>query len=110
MRNAIIGQANWTFFQNETGLRWYTTFRSLIASCALHRLNPELYLEQLLRLAPHWPKTRALELAPKYWAQTVASLDARHHAILARPWEPGVVLSAQLPDTREAAAATTRAA
>lgn len=110
LRNAIIGQANWTFFQNETGLRWYTTFRSLIASCALHRLNPELYLEQLLRLAPHWPKTRALELAPKYWAQTVASLDARHHAILARPWEPGVVLSAQLPDTREAAAAITRAA
>lgn len=70
MRNAIIDQANWTFFQNETGLRWYTTFRSLIASRALHRL----------------------------------------HAILARPWEPGVVLSAQLPDTREAAAAITRAA
>ena len=87
LRNAVLGRHNWTFFANETGLRWYTTFRSLIASCALHGLNPQLYLEQLLRIAPHWPVTKMLELSPKYWAGTVARLDARHRAILERPWE-----------------------
>lgn len=68
-------------------VRVYTTFRSLIASCALHGLNPQEYLEQVLRLAPHWPITRMLELAPKYWAKTKVGLDARQRAIVARPWE-----------------------
>ena len=40
LRNVVLGINNWTFFANETGLKWYTTFRSLIASCRLHGLNP----------------------------------------------------------------------
>jgi transposase len=100
LRKLVVGLSNWVFFANETGIRWYTTFRSLIASCMLHRLNPEIYLEQLLRIVPHWPKHRVLELAPKYWSRTVAGLDAKWRAILERPWEPGVVASAELePDT-----------
>ena len=100
LRKLIVGLSNWVFFANETGIRWYTTFRSLIASCMLHRLNPEVYLEQLLRIVPHWPKHRVLELAPKYWTRTVAGLDAQWRAILERPWEPGVVASAEIePDT-----------
>jgi len=87
LKNVILGRHNWLFFANETGLRWYTTFRSLIASCALHGLNAQDYLEKLLRLAPHWPVTRMLELAPKYWATTIAGLDARQRAILVPPWE-----------------------
>jgi hypothetical protein len=87
LRNVVLGRHNWTFFANETGLQWYTTFRSLIASCRLHGLNPQDYLEQLLRLAPHWPVTRMIELAPKYWAQTIAGLDARQRGFLVRPWE-----------------------
>ena len=103
LRNLVLGRHNWQWFANETGLRWYTTFRSLIASAALHGLNAQEYLEQLLRLAPHWPVTRMIELAPKYWAQTVAGLDARRRAILRRPWEPGDVAT-------ELAAAIARAA
>ncbi len=93
LKNLILGRHNWLFFANETGLRWYTTFRSLIASCALHGLNAQDYLEQVLRLAPHWPVTRMLELAPKYWAKTLAGLDARQRAILARPWEMPVAVT-----------------
>jgi len=100
LRNLVVGLSNWVFFANETGIAWYTIFRSLIASCALHRLNPETYLEQLLRLVPHWPKKRVLELAPKYWTGTVDRLDANWRAILERPWEPGVVVPAQLAPPR----------
>ncbi|MCC7073945.1 MAG: IS66 family transposase [Deltaproteobacteria bacterium] len=87
LRNLALGRHNWTFFANETGVRWYTVFRSLIASCRLHGLNAETYLEEVLRLAPHWPAHRVLELAPKYWRLTRERLDDEQRAILARPWE-----------------------
>jgi transposase len=87
LRALVIGLNNWLYFANETGLKWFTTYRSLIASCLLHKLNPEEYLEQMLRLAPHWPVTRVLELAPKYWRLTVAGLNERQRAILKRPME-----------------------
>ena len=87
LRNLAMGRHNWTFFANETGLRWYTTFRSLIASCRLHHLNAERYLEEVLRLAPHWPASRVLELSPKLWSATRNNLDARYRAIITRPWE-----------------------
>lgn len=96
LRNLVVGLANWVFFANETGVAWYTTFRSLIASCMLHRLDPAIYLEQLLRIVPHWPKHRVIELAPKYWVDTVDKLDATWRAMLARPWEPGVIASARI--------------
>jgi len=79
----------------------------------LHRLNPQLYLEQLLRLVPHWPKSRVLELAPKYWLNTVAKLEPSWRSILARPWEPEVILSAEMSEWRKPSAAphtTSRAA
>jgi len=87
LRNLVLGRHNWQWFANETGLAWYTTFRSLIASCPLHGLNPQDYLEQVLRLAPHWPVTRMLDLSPKYWTRTLAQLSAAQRKILVRPWE-----------------------
>jgi transposase len=87
LRAPVLGRANWTAFENETGLKLYSTYRSLIASCALHDINPETYLEQMLRLVPNWPSTRVIQLAPKYWKQTLAGLDAKHRAITTAPWE-----------------------
>jgi transposase len=87
LRNLVLGRANWLYFANETGLKWYCTFRSLIASCALHQVNPQTYLEQVLRLAPHWPVHRMIELAPKYWTRTLSRLDEHHRAMLVQPWD-----------------------
>lgn len=53
LRRLVLGRVNWNYFANETGLNWYVVFRSLIASCHMHQLNPQEYLEQVLRLAPH---------------------------------------------------------
>jgi hypothetical protein len=82
----VLGRHNWKWFANETGLKWYATFRSLIASCMLHGINAQDYLEQVLRLAPHWPVTRVLELSPKYWTRTLAALDESQRAIVTPPW------------------------
>jgi len=97
----VLGRSNWLYFANETGLKWYTVFRSLIASCALHGLNPQLYLEQVLRLAPYRPVSRMLELSPKCWSRTLQRLDGAHRAIVAGPWE----LSSQLVSATSANAA-----
>lgn len=95
LRHLVVGRANWTFFANETGIEWYACFRTLIASCALHGLNAQTYLEEVLRLAPHWPVTRMLELSPMCWARTRAQLTAEHKKILVPPWE----LSSRARDT-----------
>ena len=50
---------------------------SLIASARLHELDPERYLRELIRVLPHWPRDRFLELAPKHWRATRGRLDAR---------------------------------
>jgi hypothetical protein len=86
LRNLAQGRDNWRYFLNRTGLNWYTTFRSLIASCHLHGINPQTYLEETLRLAPHWPATRMLQLSPKYWPQTRAGLTAAQREAIRSPW------------------------
>ena len=49
---------------------------TLIATARLHGLDPESYLSDLIRVLPHWPKDRYIELAPKHWAGTRARLVA----------------------------------
>jgi hypothetical protein len=73
LRRLVVGRANWLFVGSDDSAEWTCTFASLIASCELHRLDPEAYLRDLFRLLPTWP--RFLELAPKNWAATRARLD-----------------------------------
>ena len=69
LRTIATGRKSWLFVAGA--------FFSLIASCKLHRLEPEAYLRDLLRVLPHWPKDRYLELAPLNFAATRARLDAK---------------------------------
>jgi hypothetical protein len=48
---------------------------TLIASARLHKLDPELYMRDVFRVLPHWPRERYIELAPRYWSATRARLD-----------------------------------
>lgn len=49
---------------------------SLIASARLHNLDPEQYLRELIRVLPHWPKERFLELSPLHWSATRRCLES----------------------------------
>ena len=42
--------------------------------CRLHGIDPETYFAELLHVLPYWPRDRYLELAPKYWNATRATL------------------------------------
>jgi hypothetical protein len=41
-----------------------------------HAVDPQQYLDEVLRVLPYWPKERYLELAPKLWGATRAKLRA----------------------------------
>jgi transposase len=71
LRRQAIGRANWTFLGSDEGGEVNAAFVSLLASCQMLAIEPWAYLRDLLVLLPRWPKSRALELAPLAWADTL---------------------------------------
>ena len=71
LRRQAIGRKNWLFVGSEEGAKANTTFVSLLASCAMHGIEPWAYLRDLLCLLPGWPIKRVLELAPVNWEATL---------------------------------------
>ena len=82
LRRQAVGRKNWLFLGSEDGAKANTTFVSLLASCAMHGIEPWAYLRDLLCLLPGWSTQRLLELAPVNWRATLetpavqAALDA----------------------------------
>jgi transposase len=72
LRRQAVGRKNWLFVGSEDGARANTTFVSLLASCAMQRIEPWSYLRDLFCLLPGWSNKRLLELAPASWAATLA--------------------------------------
>ena len=70
-----MGRKNWLFYGSDDHAEAPAALFSVIASCRLHGLDPEAYIDELLRVLPYWPIDRNLELAPKYWRATRARLD-----------------------------------
>jgi len=77
LRRISVGRKAWLFVGSDDHAQAAANLFSLIASCRLHDLDPEAYLRDLIRVLPHWPNDRYLELAPRYWAATRRRLDER---------------------------------
>jgi transposase len=77
LRREALGRKNWLFVGSDDGGETNAGFVSLLASCAMHRLEPFAYLRDLLCLLPSWPAKRVLELAPAYWQQTSQHADTQ---------------------------------
>ena len=75
LRPIAAGRKAWLFFGSDDHASAAANLFSLIASCRLHRLETELYLRDVIRVMPYWPRDRYLELAPKFWRETRARLD-----------------------------------
>jgi hypothetical protein len=76
LRKIVVGRKNWMFYGSNTHAESAAAIFSIIASCRLHKLDPEQYLDEVLRVLPYWPKERYLELAPKHWSATRSKLRA----------------------------------
>jgi transposase len=82
LRKIVVGRKNWLFYGTDTHAEAAAAIFSVIATCRLHAVDPFVYLDEVLRVLPSWPRDRYLELAPQHWPATRARLDA---AELARP-------------------------
>jgi hypothetical protein len=81
LRVIAAGRRAWLFFGSDDHASAAANLLSLIASCELHRLDPETYLAEIIHVLPFWPRNRYLELAPKYWAATRARIPAAQLAV-----------------------------
>lgn len=74
LRKVVVGRKNWMFYGSDAHAESAAAIFSLIASCRLHGLDPQQYLDEILRVLPYWPQGRYLELAPQRWGDTRAKL------------------------------------
>jgi len=75
LRKIVVGRKNWLFYGSDGHAEGAAAIFGLIATCRLHRIEPQQYLDELMRVLPYWPQGRYLELAPQNWATTRARLD-----------------------------------
>ena len=75
LKAVAVGRRAWLFYGSDDHAGAAGNILSLVASCKLHALDPELYLSEIIRILPYWPRDRYLELAPKYWRPTRARLS-----------------------------------
>jgi transposase len=67
LRRVAVGRKNWLFCGSDHGGRTAAILFSLIASCQRHKLDPFVYLKDVLtRIAAH-PHHRLAELLPGKW-------------------------------------------
>jgi transposase len=102
LRRLVIGRANWLFCGSDDTAPQTCTFVSLVASCELHKIDPEAHLRDLFRVLPVWPRNRVIELAPKYWARTRARLDSAELALPLGPITVPPPLSANQAEKADA--------
>jgi transposase len=79
LRRQAVGRKNWLFCGSDDGAHWNAIATSLIASCALHDIEPWAYLRDVLMLLPCWPKDDMLALCPKLWNQTRQHPETQRH-------------------------------
>lgn len=71
LRRQAVGRKNWLFVGSEEGGHTNTVFVSLLASCAMHKIEPWSYLRDLFCLLPSWSQLKLIDLAPVNWQATL---------------------------------------
>ena len=77
LRREAVGRKNWLFVGSDEGGEVNAALVTLLASCAMHGLEPLGYLRDLLCLVPSWPVQRVLDLSPAHWNNTTGREDVR---------------------------------
>lgn len=75
LRSVAVGRKAWLFAGSDDHATSTAHLFTLVSSAKLHGLDPEAYLRDVMRVLPHWPRDRYLELAPLFWSETRARLD-----------------------------------
>ena len=69
MRPVCLSRKNSLFAGSDEGAQNWACLASLVETCKLNNVNPQVYLTDLLtRLVNGWPQSRIDELMPWHWA------------------------------------------
>jgi transposase len=77
LRREAVGRKNWLFVGSDEGGHVNARLVTLLASCAMHRLDPLGYLRDLLIVLPGWNQTKLLDLAPVNWRATAERAEVK---------------------------------
>lgn len=64
LRCVAVGRKNWLFAGSVEGGKWAAILYTLVASCKLHKINPYLYLRDVIGRIKTHPMSRISELLP----------------------------------------------
>jgi len=67
MRAVAVGRKNWMFCGSRTGGKQAALLFGLIGTCKLQGVNPEAWLQDVLRRVRRHPKDSMSELTPRIW-------------------------------------------
>jgi transposase len=68
LRGIAIGRKNWLFCGSDKGGRTAAVLASALASCQRHRLDPFVYLRDVLTRLPDHPADQLADFLPDRWA------------------------------------------
>jgi transposase len=73
LRRVAIGRKNWMFAGSDEGGRRAAIVYSVVASCAVLKINPYEYLRDVLARLPSAPPESLATLTPKSWKAALAT-------------------------------------
>jgi len=82
IRPTTVGRKNWLFNFTETGARYSAMAYSLIQSCIAAKVNPTVYLIDVLQRIDTHPASEVHLLTPRLWAEHFAHAPLTSEALL----------------------------
>lgn len=70
IRRVAIGRKNWLFLGSETGGETAATLMTILGTCWANRVNPQAYLEAVIRDLPGTLTTNLDDLLPHRWVES----------------------------------------
>ena len=77
IRPITLGRKNWLFCWTELGAEHVGLIQSLISTCKLHDINPQVYLTDVLQRISVHPAKDIAELTPRLWKEKFANIPMR---------------------------------
>lgn len=69
LRVIPMGRRNWLFCWTEVGAKYVGIIQSLVVTCILQKINPNIYLTDILQRVKTHPVDAMIELTPRVWKQ-----------------------------------------
>lgn len=79
IRPIALGRKNWLFSWTEIGAKYVGIVQSLIRTCRLQRVDPYIYLVDVLQRIENHPAREVHLLTPRLWKQHFAENPLRSH-------------------------------